>query len=709
MWMSRLAVALVLALAFTAIPTAPAQAQTVRVIVDGSPVFFDQPPVVIGGRTLIPLRGVFEQMGATVQWNPVNDTVLAMRGTTQVQLTIGSRSAWVNGQQVALDVPPMIINGRTLVPLRFIGESLGANVQWLVATRTVLITSPVSQPPQAPPRVVQPPQPVPSQTTIEGTVFRVDAANQRLYVQRGNTIHTVIITQDTAITRVNAVSGQGGAVSLAEIRAGDQVTVTMDAQSRALLVRAQVREVTGRIDVISGRTLVLENGQVYTLLDDARIIVNGREVSRSALQRGMEVTLRISPTTGQVLEVAAQGVAQPPPDQPSTDQPRITSFTHNATRALRAGETLTVELRGTRGGQATFDIFNVASGIPMREVSSGVYRGTFTVRPGDNVANAAMFGHLRVGGQETAIQGGVALTIDSQAPAITGRFPQPGAVVENVRPNILITFVDQGAGVNPQASTLTVNGQNVTANTTVTETAIAYVPPSNLPQGAVSVRAVIGDRAGNATTDTWAFTIGVAQGSLIRAVTVNPTTPLQAGQTLTVTAVGEPGSQATFSIAGVVDNIPMVETQPGFYVGQFTVGPQHNVQSARVVVTMVRGGQTSRVEATSRLTLIGQQAPSPRIVTPTAGTQVGAPIVIRGTATPGSRVVVRVDYQGTLLLFNVRGTYGEVSTTADAAGNWQVSLNPSIRIPNARLTITARAVDPVGRESAPAQVQVIQS
>ncbi|HEU5168933.1 MAG TPA: copper amine oxidase N-terminal domain-containing protein, partial [Gemmatimonadales bacterium] len=121
--MSRLALALILALAVTIVPAAPAQAQTVRVIVDGSPVFFDQPPAIIGGRTLIPLRGVFEQMGATVQWNPVNDSVFATRGTTQVQLTIGSRIGYMNGRQVMLDVPPMIINGRTLVPLRFISES----------------------------------------------------------------------------------------------------------------------------------------------------------------------------------------------------------------------------------------------------------------------------------------------------------------------------------------------------------------------------------------------------------------------------------------------------------------------------------------------------------------------------------------------------------------------------------------------------------
>jgi hypothetical protein len=88
---------------------------------------------------------------------------------------------------------------------------------------------------------------------------------------------------------------------------------------------------------------------------------------------------------------------------------------------------------------------------------------------------------------------------------------------------------------------------------------------------------------------------------------------------------------------------------------------------------------------------------------------VGSPITIRGTAAPGSRVVVKVDYRGTVLFIQVSGTYGEVATTADASGNWQVSVRPSTRIPEAEITITVRATDPSGRESAPATVKVVQS
>ncbi len=124
-------------------------------------------------------------------------------------------------------------------------------------------------------------------------------------------------------------------------------------------------------------------GQTFTLADEVRFLVDGREVSREALRVGMEVTLRINPQTQEVTEVAARGLAAQPtstPTPPATAV-RITFFTHSAQDRLRAGETLTVTLRGTPGGAATFDIFGVVTGVEMREVAPGVYRGPTTCAP----------------------------------------------------------------------------------------------------------------------------------------------------------------------------------------------------------------------------------------------------------------------------------------------------------------------------------------
>lgn len=98
-------------------------------------------PVQINNRVLVPLRGVLEAMGATVGFDSNTQTVLANRGNTQISLRIGSRQAFVNGQRRALDVPAQLFRGRTLVPLRFVSESLGANVSWNTAQRIVFIST----------------------------------------------------------------------------------------------------------------------------------------------------------------------------------------------------------------------------------------------------------------------------------------------------------------------------------------------------------------------------------------------------------------------------------------------------------------------------------------------------------------------------------------------------------------------------------------
>lgn len=115
------------------------------VTVDQRPMAFDQPPIMQGGRVLVPLRGIFENLGADVVYLAPTRSIKATRGSTQVELTLGSRSALIDGQTRYLDVPATSYSGRTLVPLRFISEALGAEVDWQAATRTVAITSSTTQ------------------------------------------------------------------------------------------------------------------------------------------------------------------------------------------------------------------------------------------------------------------------------------------------------------------------------------------------------------------------------------------------------------------------------------------------------------------------------------------------------------------------------------------------------------------------------------
>lgn len=123
------------------IPESLAQSTAISVLINGAPLVMDTPPVIDQGRTLVPLRAIFEALGAEVNWNAADQSVTAFKDDLSLFLKIGSRNAVKNGVPVMLDVPPQIVNSRTLVPLRFVGETLGADVDWLADTRTVLIVS----------------------------------------------------------------------------------------------------------------------------------------------------------------------------------------------------------------------------------------------------------------------------------------------------------------------------------------------------------------------------------------------------------------------------------------------------------------------------------------------------------------------------------------------------------------------------------------
>ncbi len=96
-------------------------------------------PVIVENRTLVPIRAIVESMGGTVGWNAGEQRIDIKLKSKNLQLWVNRTTADLDGQQLTLDVPPKIINGRTMVPLRFVGESFGCKVQWDGKTKTVTI------------------------------------------------------------------------------------------------------------------------------------------------------------------------------------------------------------------------------------------------------------------------------------------------------------------------------------------------------------------------------------------------------------------------------------------------------------------------------------------------------------------------------------------------------------------------------------------
>lgn len=122
------------------VPSVSAEAP-ISVSIDGKQQTYSQPPILQNNSTLVPLRGIFESLGATVDWNGTTQTVTAVKGSTTVILKIGSTKPTVNGTVKSISTPAQIINSSTMVPLRFVSEALGAEVNWNGTSRSITIVS----------------------------------------------------------------------------------------------------------------------------------------------------------------------------------------------------------------------------------------------------------------------------------------------------------------------------------------------------------------------------------------------------------------------------------------------------------------------------------------------------------------------------------------------------------------------------------------
>ncbi len=100
--------------------------------INGKRNILDAPPFIFNGRTVVPLRFIGEAFGAKIDWNPTIRTITLdfIKKDIQLVLTIDDPIAYINGKKITLEVPPMIKNGRTFVPLRFIGEATGCSIEW---------------------------------------------------------------------------------------------------------------------------------------------------------------------------------------------------------------------------------------------------------------------------------------------------------------------------------------------------------------------------------------------------------------------------------------------------------------------------------------------------------------------------------------------------------------------------------------------------
>lgn len=112
----------------------------IKVLLNDLELVFPQSPITENDRTLVPMRAIFEAMGATVEWNDNTQTITSKKGATTISLAIDSNSMHKNGATIYLDVPARLIGDYTMVPIRAVSEAFGADVTWDDNTQTVYIT-----------------------------------------------------------------------------------------------------------------------------------------------------------------------------------------------------------------------------------------------------------------------------------------------------------------------------------------------------------------------------------------------------------------------------------------------------------------------------------------------------------------------------------------------------------------------------------------
>ena len=139
-----ISILMVLTLAVSFIVPMSAMAERIKVTLNGQQINFDQSPIIVNGRTLVPVRAIFEAMGCTVLWDDANKIVNVATEFGMMTLGVGSNYISYRNEtedrSVFTDVAPQIINMRTLVPVRAIAECTGYNDDWDAQTQTVVIT-----------------------------------------------------------------------------------------------------------------------------------------------------------------------------------------------------------------------------------------------------------------------------------------------------------------------------------------------------------------------------------------------------------------------------------------------------------------------------------------------------------------------------------------------------------------------------------------
>ncbi|GAC1414920.1 MAG: hypothetical protein NVSMB5_03510 [Candidatus Velthaea sp.] len=476
--------------------------RAIAIVINGEELARDPAPRMVGERLMVPVVRIYNSLGIAVS-REGND-IVAAAPAKKITLHIDSSSATIDNRPVTMQGPAREIDGATYVPLRFVADSLGAQVTYDArAARVEVVSSLVGRTPSLT-------QSSGGSTQVVGTVSAIDlnSAPESITVTRSGSVRTISINSDAKIVVQDVVTRTNANGKIGDIHVGDAVSVYLSKEGRVDQLVDRFASRAGTIAAVSPSAVVLQSGVVITPDRTTEITLNGATVHVPDLKVGDTLVVRSNPDTGEKRQMIASRAVAPTP-QATGSLVSITSFTVAAKGTLRAGDAFDVTLIGTPGAKASFDIGTYVSAVPMREEAPGSYVARYTIPPGVNFGGTPIYGHLILGTSEAPrAQAPSLVSVSTTPPTINDFAPPAGQTVNNSKPSVFATFSSPtDVGVNPSAVTLNVNGLDVTASATRTATFITYSPSVALPDGTVTIRVTIFDNAGNKTERSWQFTI----------------------------------------------------------------------------------------------------------------------------------------------------------------------------------------------------------
>ncbi len=477
-----------------------ATSRPVAIVINGDTLALNPPPRFERNLLFVPVRRTVEALG--LSFERTGNHITTQIGSKTVILTIGSRVAQVDAERLVLEAPLLEIHDVLYVTLRFFTDVLGAQAHFDRRSNTVTIVA------QLVGRSSKGFLAVGSGFERFGTVAAVDVISDppTVTLEDNGRIKTIPVAQNATIDVQDVNVNVTSPGELGDVRPGDFARVEMRKDGRVVRIVDEYGSHNGRILAIAGDEFVLGDGQVIAPGRTTEVSLNGKAASVSDLRPNDEVSVRYNVETNEVREIlASRSVAIGPAG--AAQSVVITAVETDANHPLRPGDTIHVNLHGTAGGSATFDIGSDVVDQVMVQRSPGDYIGSYPIPRGANFEDDALIGRLTIGNATAQAPAPQTISASSIGPGVADFAPDAGATINTSRPAVYATFAADAVPINASSALLWINGRDVTSECLRTSQFIQYLPSYSYPDGPVHVMVRVADLAGNTTTKSWNFTI----------------------------------------------------------------------------------------------------------------------------------------------------------------------------------------------------------